>query len=283
MGVGAPASFTVYRGPWEACIKGCVAIESGHARILEASCDEGACTVQIEADRITLVALREGPIHLRPKADNDGDEYQDGWALEAHVGTHFSALEFDAWAFAPKTAGASFLPGTAFSVAGELRDANDQPLNAVVAAPLLSGDAVERAPDNEGLGGPATAYRAARPGVSVLTFESGTRREELRVTVADPARAVRASVGVVDEKGRCGPGVSEISEARYGTLRVCAEILLDDETIAYGGTPYVNILGAENVYTVSHGGKAAFYFVGPTKGELKVQAGSIPASVPFHI
>jgi len=63
-----------------------------------------------------------------------------------------------------------------------LRDANDQPLNAVVRAPLLSGEAVELAPDVEQLG--ASVYRAARPGVSVLTFESGTSRDELRVIVA---------------------------------------------------------------------------------------------------
>ena len=195
--------------------------------LIDAHCDDDACTVVSEPDGSGAAKLRvtgphDGPtvLHVDVKSTTSDATWGDSFALRFSTATRI-AIE-TSYADTGNTEYAS-MPGATFSWCPELHDANETrlvaPLDAIAVS--IGGD-----PGAIALEDPSTTYvehgctsfHASEPGTAALTFAAQALSATGSVRVADPNDIVGASLyrftsGSGEDAGATDPSANEIGHA----------------------------------------------------------------------
>lgn len=307
---------------WQACVISKSVPNSGSSRIqddcgglnsepialIDASCDDGACTITPETNSSGEVALlvtgtRDGlaKLHVDVKSTTSSATWGDSFPLHFSTPTQLTIQRTDTEEGQP---GFSLMPGASFSWCPSLVDANGNVLAEIPSSitNATSGAAITIIqPDQYAEPTNCVAFQAAAPGTSSVTFSAQALDSIQSVTVADPndivAAELRAYLDSSDESGAStiAPTAAtsiDLTTDDYLGVSYASVLTLKDGSHALGGAGFYKSSSDETVSiytndTDSQMARASLSIaaMGEVIGDGTIDAtiGSVKVSLPFHV
>ncbi|MEO7108973.1 MAG: hypothetical protein ABI183_00930 [Polyangiaceae bacterium] len=309
---------------WQACvisksipngssrIQDCGALNTEPISLIDASCDDNACTITPETNSSGEVALlvtgtRDGlaSLHVDVKSTTSSATWGDSFPLTFATATALSVHRQDT---EDVKAGFSLMPGASFSWCPSLLDANGDVL---VSTPssitnAASGAAITvDSSANQGDASNCAEFRAAAPGTSSVTFNAQALSHSESITISDPNDIVAAELRPFLDSSTdadAGDGGATIASSPatsidlttddfYG-LSYASVLTLKDGSHALGGAGFYKASSEETVSILTNDTdpemartSMSVASMGSVIGDGTIDAtiGTVKVSLPFHV
>ena len=284
--------------------------------IIDAHCDDGACTVTPKSDdgsgiaKLVVTGSKDGAstLHVDVKSTTSGATWGDSFAVTFSTPTRIAVLRHT-----EDTADTTYasLPGASFVLCPELRDAGDAklaaPTNSISATIVGDQNVTFDDPSSNYVEPGCVAFHAASAGTSSIAFAAQVMTASATVKVADPNDVVGAELYAVTKhlglEEEIGPSPTlastpttsltmSASQDSFDAAYDLASVLhLKDGSLALGGAGRYKASydGALYLETGQDSELASQYLsVSPAgnivgDGTLDATFGAVKVSIPFHI
>jgi hypothetical protein len=311
---------------WQSCIisksvpngssrvQDCSATNPEPISLIDASCDDDACTITPETNSSGEVALlvtgtRDGlaKLHVDVKSTTSSATWGDSFPLTFSTPTQLTVKRSDT---EDDQAGYSLMPGASFSWCPSLVDANGNVLSEVPSAITNAASGATIAvvqPAQYAEPTNCVAFQAAGAGTSSVTFNAQSLSATESVTVADPNDIVAAELrpyvdSATDADAGTTNGGSTIAASAATSINLTTDdyygvsyasvLTMKDGSHALGGAGFYTSSSDETVSILTNDtdpqvARASLSIVSTGEvigdGTIDATIGTVKVSVPFHV